>query len=157
MMNEEEDSQQIVVFKLDNKLYGVNIGQIREITRMSEISPVPNAPSCIEGVTNLRGQVTTVINLRTKFGMPKKEYDKDSRMMIIESGGRSAGAIVDSVTEVAMIPKADIEQTPELTKSNQQYLSYLRGIGKKEDKLIILVDLRELLQYEQLSELTCSQ
>jgi purine-binding chemotaxis protein CheW len=156
MMNEDEESQQIVVFKLESKLYGVNIDQIREITRMSEISPVPNAPSYIEGVTNLRGQVTTVVNLRTKFGMPKKEYDKNSRMMIIESGGRSAGAIVDSVTEVALIPKANIEKTPELAKTNEKYLSYLRGIGKKDDKLIILVDLRELLECEQPAELTCT-
>jgi purine-binding chemotaxis protein CheW len=152
MINEDEESQQIIMFKLDDKLYGVNIGQIREITRISEISPVPNAPSYIEGVTNLRGQVTTVVNLRKKLAMPHKEFDKESRMMIIESGGRSVGIIVDSVTEVTMVSKADIEETPELARTAQVKSSYLKGIAKKDSRLIILVDLLDLLEWDNLPE-----
>jgi purine-binding chemotaxis protein CheW len=153
MSSKDADKQQLIVFKLEDKLYGVNIDQIREITRIDEISPVPNAARYIEGVTNLRGQVTTVVNLRKKLGMPHKEFDKESRMMIVESEGRSVAVIVDSVTEVTMISKTDIEETPELARTTQETSSYLKGIGKKDKKLIILVDLRDLMDWENLPEI----
>jgi purine-binding chemotaxis protein CheW len=144
----DAEKQQIIVFKLDNKLYGVNIGQIREITRICEIAPVPNSPPYINGVTNLRGQVTTVIDLRRRLGLPLKGFDKESRMMVIESEGRSAGMIVDSVVEVTMLPRSDIEETPELARTDEDHTAYLKGVGKKEGKLIILVDLHELLEWK---------
>lgn len=145
MSDKDAERQQIIVFKLDEKMYGVNIDQIREITRIGEISPVPNSPSYIEGVTNLRGQVTTVIDLRKRLGMSSKTFDKQNRMMITESENNSEGVIVDSVAEVTMIPKADIEETPEIARASKDKSSYLKGIGKKDGKLIILVDLNELL------------
>ena len=146
MNQEDTETQQIIVFNLEDNLYGVNIGQVREITRVGKISPVPNSPEYIEGVTNLRGQVTTVIDMRKRLDMPEKELDKDSRMVIIESEGRSVGMIVDSVTDVTKLPKADIEETPELATAAKNKSSYLKGIGKKGDNLIILVDLHELLE-----------
>jgi purine-binding chemotaxis protein CheW len=150
MSNKDTEKQQIIVFKLDDKQYGVNIEQIREITRIGEIAPVPNSPSYINGVTNLRGQVTTVIDLRKRLGMAPKEFDKDSRMMVIESQGRSVGMIVDSVAEVTMLPKTDIEETPEIARATDDKSAYLKGIGKKGDKLIILVDLHELQEWKAL-------
>ena len=144
------------MFYLDDKLYGVNILRVREITRISEIAPVPNAPSYVEGVTNLRGQVTTVINLRKKLGMPQKKIDDESRMIIMESEGKLAGIIVDSVTEVTTIPKSDIEETPELARTSKEHTSYVRGVGKKDNKLIILMDLHEMLEYEYLPEMVCA-
>jgi purine-binding chemotaxis protein CheW len=144
------ERQQIIVFKLDERLYGVNIGQIREITRIGEIAPVPNSPPYINGVTNLRGQVTTVIDLRKRLGLPQKGFDKESRMMVLESEGKSVAMIVDSVAEVTMLPRSDIEETPELTRVDEDRSSYLKGIGKKEGKLIILVDLHELLEWKTL-------
>ena len=150
MSNKDTEKQQIIVFKLEDKQYGVNIEQIREITRIGEIAPVPNSPSYINGVTNLRGQVTTVIDLRKRLGMVAKEFDKDSRMMVVESQGRSVGMIVDSVAEVTMLPKTDIEETPEIARANDDKSAYLKGIGKKGDKLIILVDLHELQEWKTL-------
>ena len=141
MNKNDSDQQQVIVFKLDDKLYGVNIGQVREITRVSEISPVPNAPAHIKGVTNLRGQVTTVIDLRVKLGLTAKDYDKHTRMMIIEAKGSSKGMIVDQVAEVTMIPKIDIEETPEIARASLGGASYIKGIGKKDNRLIILVSL----------------
>ncbi len=119
MNQEDTETQQIIVFNLEDNLYGVNIGQVREITRVGKISPVPNSPDYIEGVTNLRGQVTTVIDMRKRLDMPQKELDKDSRMMVTELEGRSVGMIVDSVTDVTKLPKADIEETPELATAAQ--------------------------------------
>jgi purine-binding chemotaxis protein CheW len=149
MGTQDSERQQIIVFKLDEKLYGVSIGQIREITRIGEIAPVPNSPSYIIGVTNLRGQVTTVIDLRKRLGLPIKGFDKESRMMVVESEGKSVGMIVDSVAEVTMLPRSDIEETPELARKDEDHSSYLKGIGKKEGKLIILVDLHELLEWKE--------
>jgi purine-binding chemotaxis protein CheW len=150
MSNKDTEKQQIIVFKLDDKLYGVNIGQIREITRIGEIAPMPNSPGYINGVTNLRGQVTTVVDLRKRLGLPTKNFDKESRMMVIESQGKSVGMIVDSVAEVTMLPRADIEETPEIARATDDKSSYLKGIGKKDDKLIILVDLHELQDWKSL-------
>jgi purine-binding chemotaxis protein CheW len=144
MSKNDTEKQQIIIFKLDEKLFGVDIGQIREITRVNEISPVPNAPSYIKGVTNLRGQVTTVIDLRKKLEIQAKEFDKSTRMMVIESKGTPKGMIVDCVAEVTMIPKADIEETPEITKIMDGTSAYIKGIGKKDNRLIILVDLKKL-------------
>ncbi len=152
MTSKDAEKQQVIVFKLDDKLYGVNIGQVREITRIGEISPVPNSPEYIEGVTNLRGQVTTVIDLRKRLGMRAKQFDKYTRMMVVESQGNSQGMVVDSVAGVTMIPNADIEETPEIARS-QNRSSYIKGIGKKDNKLIILVNLHELLKAKAISEI----
>ncbi|MCW4035319.1 MAG: chemotaxis protein CheW [Candidatus Bathyarchaeota archaeon] len=153
MRNDHEDSLQIIVFYLDDKLYGVDINNVREITRVNEITPVPNAPHYVEGVTNLRGKVTTVINLRKKLGMPQKDVGDESRMILMESNGKLAGIIVDSVTEVTAIPRRDIEATPELVRASQEHTSYVRGVGKKDNKLIILMDLSEMLECEYLTEM----
>lgn len=150
MSKKDAEKQQIIIFKLDEKLYGVNIDQVREITRVGEISPVPKAPKYVLGVTNLRGQITTVIDLRKRLGMQPKAIDKQSRMMIIEAEGNSEGVIVDSVVEVTMIPKADIEEPPKIMEASKNKSNYLVGIGKKDNKLIILLDLRKLLSPEAL-------
>ncbi|MEM3730996.1 MAG: chemotaxis protein CheW [Candidatus Bathyarchaeia archaeon] len=142
----ETDKQQIIVFKLEDRFYGVDISQIREITRVGEITPMPNSPFYIEGVTNLRGQVTTVIDMRKKLGLPTKKVGKETRMMVIEYDNRPVGMIVDSISEVTMLSKADIEKTPEITKKAQRESHYIKGIGKKDNKLIILIDLYELLE-----------
>jgi purine-binding chemotaxis protein CheW len=152
MNKKDADRQQIIVFKLDEKLYGVNIDQIREITRIGEISPVPNSPSYVEGVTNLRGQVTVVVDLRKRLGMQAKQFDKQSRMMVIESEGNPEGMIVDSVAEVTMIPKSDIEETPEIARASEDRSTYIQGIGRKDDKLLILVDLHKLVDQKDLGE-----
>ncbi len=143
MSKNDAEKQQLIVFRLDDKLYAVNIGQVREITRVGEISPVPDAPGYIRGVTNLRGQVTTIIDLRTMLGLPAKEFDKHTRMMIVESKGASVGMIVDAVAEVTMLPTSDIEKTPEIAKGSGSS-NYIKGIGKKDTKLIILVDIKQL-------------
>ncbi len=152
MDSKDSDKLQIIIFKLDEKLYGVHIDQVREITRVGEITPVPAAPRYVEGVTNLRGQVTTVIDLRKKFGMTPKTLDKQSRMMIIESPGKSEGVIVDSIVEVTMLPKADIEEPPEIARASRGKQKYITGIGKKDGRLIILIDLRRLLSAESNKE-----
>jgi purine-binding chemotaxis protein CheW len=140
----DTDKLQIIVFTLDDKLYAVKIGQIREITRMGEISPVPNSSDYILGVTNRRGQVTTVIDLRKRLYVNSKPFDKHTRMMIIENKGTAKGMVVDAVAEVTMLPKSDIEEMPEIAKANDGNSAFIKGIAKKDNHLIILVDLKAL-------------
>jgi purine-binding chemotaxis protein CheW len=144
MSKTETEKQQIVIFKIDNNHYGASIEQIREITRIGEISSIPNAPHYVLGVTNRRGQVTTVVDLRRILGMPDKEIDLHSRMLIIETKTTSKGIVVDAVEDATMLNKSDIEETPEIIKSIDDTSSFVRGIGKKDKKLIVLLNLKAL-------------
>ena len=138
------EETQLVVFTLCDTLYGVDVSQVREITELREITAVPGSSSFVEGVTNLRGQVTTVMDLRKRFGLDSKDLDKEGRIIIVESDGVPIGMIVDSVTEVLRIPTEDIESTPDLT--DDKTTDYIKGIAKLDDgTLMIVVDLERVL------------
>ena len=149
MSGNQTEKQQIIVFKLDDRHYGASIEDIREINRIGEISPVPNAPSFIMGITNRRGQVTTVIDLRTRLGFPSKELDQHSRMLVIESKSGSKGIVVDAVEDAVMLTNEEIEETPEIAKSTDESSNYVKGIGKKDQKLIIILDLKKVTYEEE--------
>ena len=95
-----------VTFKLGNEIYGVNVMQVREVLRYTDIAPVPGAPSYVLGIINLRGNVVTVIDTRARFGIPPAEVTDNTRIMIIESEKHVIGILVDSVAEVATTPPA---------------------------------------------------
>lgn len=101
-----------VTFKLGNEIYGVNVMQVREVLRYTDIAPVPGAPSYVLGIINLRGNVVTVIDTRARFGIPPAEVTDNTRIMIIESEKHVIGILVDSVAEVADLNTADIDDTP---------------------------------------------
>jgi len=143
MSANDAEKQQIIIFKLDNAHYGASIEQIREITRIGEISPVPNTPSYVLGITNRRGQVTTIIDLRSKLGITPKEIDAHSRMLVIETKSSSKGIVVDAVEDAIMLSKADIDDVPEIVKSTGDS-NYIKGVGKKDQKLIVILDLKAL-------------
>jgi purine-binding chemotaxis protein CheW len=144
MSKNDSEKLQIVIFKLGGRHYGVSIEQIREITRVGEISPVPNAPFYVLGVTNRRGQVTTIIDLRRRLNMPDKEIDQHSRMLVIETKNSSTGMVVDAVEDATMLAQSDIEETPQIAKTIDGSSDCVKGIGKKDQKLIILLDLKAL-------------
>jgi len=143
------DEAILVVFTLVDGLYGVNVSQVREITSMRETTPVPNSPHYVDGVTNLRGQVTTVTDLMRRFGLSDKENDDRSRVIVVEPDGVPVGMVVDSVSEVLRMPADAIEPVPEiLMESGGANIDseYIRGVGKRGDgALIILLDLEKLL------------
>ncbi len=137
---------QLVTFKLGNEEYAVDILRVQEINRMVEVTQVPNSHVFVEGVINLRGRVIPVINLRKKFGLNTKEVDNQSMIMVVDIDGDTIGLIVDSVSEVLRLPSDTIEPPPPLvTGSNSDYI---RGVGKMEDRLLILLDLNRLLSEE---------
>lgn len=136
---------QLVTFRLGAEEYGVDILKVHEINRMMDITAVPNAPDCIEGVINLRGKVIPVVNLRKKFGLPARETDGSTKIVIVDIG-TSAGMIVDSVSEVLRIPSDIVEPPPRMTTGIDS--ECIRGVGKLKDRLLILLDIEKLLGTE---------
>ncbi|WP_202319878.1 chemotaxis protein CheW [Archaeoglobus neptunius] len=143
---------QVVIFSLGNERYGVETSQVKEIIRVEEITSIPNAPDFIEGVINLRGQITTIINLRKRFGMKPKPIDNDTRIIVFEHNGSTIGMMVDTVTEVRYLSKEHIDELPSIVTAGARS-KFLRGVGKLPDGLLILVDLNRLQEeeYELLS------
>ena len=137
---------QLVVFSLNNTLYGVDVKQVREITPMGHVTPVPGAPFFVDGVTNRRGQVTTVIDLKKRFGiLEEKIEDRNEQVIIVEIDSTPIGMIVDTVIEVLQLESDAVESTPDVLESSID-IKYIKGIGKLDDgRLLIIVDLEEVL------------
>ena len=144
-----DDERQLVVFDLADEAYGVNIGTVREIIRMQQITQVPRTPDYVEGVINLRGKVIPVIDMRKRFGFPVAEHTKDTRIVVIDIGGADIGATVDAVTEVLRLGADSIEPPSAVISGNDS--DYLLGIAKLETRLIILLDLQRALSAESMS------
>ena len=147
-MDSARSTLQVVIFNLGNERYGVETSQVKEIIRAEEITAIPNAPEFIEGVINLRGQITTIVNLRKRFGMEPKPIDNDTRIIVFEHTGSTVGMMVDTVTEVKYLSKENIEELPNLITARSES-KFLRGIGKLPDGLLILVDLDKVLHGEE--------
>lgn len=141
-----------VTFKLDREIYGVNVMQVREVLRYTDIAPVPGAPSYVLGIINLRGNVVTVIDTRMRFGLSTAEVTENSRIMIIESEKQVIGILVDSVAEVVDLNTADIDDTPNV--GTEESAKFIRGVCNKDDELLILIDLNKLLTDDEWQEVS---
>lgn len=137
---------QLVSFNIGDEEFGVDILQVQEINRMLEVTKVPNAPEYVDGVINLRGKVIPIIDLRRRFGMPRKEHDKHTRIVVVELRGKVVGFVVDAVREVLRIPRDVTEPPPAIAGSDTD--EYITGVGKLEDRLLILLDLEKALNVE---------
>ena len=143
------DEKQLVIFDLVGESYGVDIGSVREIIRMQEITAVPKTPEHVEGVIDLRGKVIPVIDMRKWFGFPLTERTKDTRIVVIDIGGSDIGVVVDAVSEVLRLNSDAIEPpSPVLSTADSDCLL---GIGKLQNRLIIILDLKEALSAGELS------
>jgi purine-binding chemotaxis protein CheW len=142
---------QYLTFQLMTEQYGVPIETVREINRVGEITPVPRTPDFVKGVMNLRGKIIPVINLRVRFGMPSQDYTRDTCIIVIDTDFGQVGMIVDAVKEVADLTQAQIEPPPVL--GNEKTMSFIRGMGKIEDKVIILVDVVSALSHEHMTQI----
>ncbi len=142
---------QLVVFRLGNEEYGVDIQQVREIIKVPEITRVPKAPEFIEGVINLRGQITPIMDLRMRLDLPESQKGEDTRIIISELEKNIVGMIVDSVSEVLRISKKNIDPTP--TISTDVGVEFIKGVGKLGDRLLILLDLMKVLSKKEEKQL----
>lgn len=134
---------QLVIFELANEHYGVDIAAVEGIIKMQLITVVPHAPSFVEGVTNLRGAVLPVIDLRKRFNLPLEDTTKNSRIINITFDTFKVGMIVDAVSEVLRVPEDAIEPTPPIVTTVDS--AFITGIAKLEGRLIILLDLGKIL------------
>jgi len=139
----------IVGFNLGRETYGIPITALREIVRVPEITAVPDAPAYLEGVINLRGKIVSVIDLRKRFEKPATRLDRHSRILVVGHGGRLAGMIVDSASEVIKIPESDIESAPAMALENG--LDCVTGLGKYKGRLIILLNIDKVLATRELA------
>jgi purine-binding chemotaxis protein CheW len=133
----------IVGFRIGRETFGLPISSVREIIRVPEITVVPNAPEDIAGVTNLRGKIIPVIDLRKKFGVSDLEPHRQNRIVVVELEGRLVGLIVTSASAVLRIPASEME-APGNVFPNGEY-DYVRGVGKLNGRLVILLDLDKLV------------
>jgi len=133
----------IVGFQVGRETYGVPITSLHEIVRVPEITAVPDAPDYLEGVINLRGKIVSVMDLRKRFGEKQAALKRQNRILVVEHGGRLAGLIVDSASEVLKIPADAVEAPPAVFQEGG--LNCVTGLGKVGGRLVVLLDMSKLL------------
>ena len=137
---------QLVVFELDREFYGVNIAVVESIIKMQSITQLPQTPAYIKGVTNLRGTVLPVIDLSIRFGLESHSDTRQTRIIIVTMGSIKVGVMVDGVSEVLRISDKSIEPLPPMV--NSVNADFLKGIARLEDRLIILLDVERVLDFQ---------
>jgi purine-binding chemotaxis protein CheW len=142
---------QWVTFQLEEETYGINVMQVREVLRYTEIAPVPGAPDYVLGIINLRGNVVTVIDTRSRFGLMEGEITDNTRIIVIESEHQVIGILVDSVAEVVYLRSSEIDTTPSV--GTDESAKFIQGVSNRDGKLLILVDLNKLLTDEEWDEM----
>jgi purine-binding chemotaxis protein CheW len=153
MADSQEDTGQFqcVTFTLENEIYGINVMQVQEVLREVEVAPVPGAPHYVLGIINLRGNVVSVIDARTRFGLPTKDSDDMTRIIVIEVQQQIIGILVDSVAEVVDINRKEVDSAPNV--GNAESAKYIDGVVSRGDMLLILVDLNKLLSDTEWGEM----
>lgn len=149
--SEKDPILQWVTFRLGNETYGVNVMEVQEVLRYTDIAPVPGAPSYVLGIINLRGNVVTVIDTCQRFGLPPIDVTDNTRIVIIEAHNQVVGILVDSVAEVVYLRESEIETTPNV--GNEESAKFIQGVSNRSGELLILVDLNKLLGESQWQEL----
>ncbi len=149
------DEEQLVTFTINTEEYGIRIMQVQEINRIAEITAVPRAPYFVDGMTNLRGNVIPVINIRKLFALDDRKADDRTRIIIVDIGGNKTGLRVDQVNEVLRLSKRDIEKTPNIVVSGG-INKYLEGVCKIDHgkRMVILLNVEKILDEKELMNLT---
>jgi purine-binding chemotaxis protein CheW len=136
---------------LADEIYGINVMQVQEVLRVSEIAPVPGAPHYVLGIINLRGNVVTVIDTRIRLGLSTSEVTDSTRIVIIEGNKHVVGILVDCVAEVVDLPTSEVESAPNV--GNDESARYIQGVASRDGELLILVDLNKMLTDEEWEDL----
>ena len=145
---------QLVGFHVGQEEYGLDILRVQEIIRVQQLTRVPNAPEAMDGVMNLRGKIIPVIALRKRFGLEQIPTDRQTRIVVVEVQGTVLGFIVDSVSEVLRIPADTVAPPPHLGRVKQEYVS---GVGKLNERLLILLDVEQLMSGDDLNGISEAQ
>ena len=138
---------QLVTFEVGGEEFGIDIQAVHEIDRMLPISRVPQSPSEVEGVANLRGRIVPVTDLRRRFGLEPRERDEHNRIVVVEAGPRVAGLIVERVHEVLRIPAESVDPAPPTACPIDA--EFIAGVGRLEDRTVILLDASKFFRDDQ--------
>ncbi|WP_292461223.1 chemotaxis protein CheW [Methanothermococcus sp.] len=147
-----EDIPKVVVFKLSSNEYGLRVDEVREVLKLQDITALPNSPDYVVGVTNIRGEITPIIDLRKKLNISNRfeedNNDKDMLVMVIEIEGVPVGILVNAVNDVLQISNEQIEDLGEIRKNISD--NYIEGIAKIGNRLIILLNINNLINPKEL-------
>jgi purine-binding chemotaxis protein CheW len=154
MINANKKNQ-VVSFKIGRELFGVYIHMVQEIVRVPEITPVPEMPIFVEGVINLRGKIVSIVDLNKRLKIGESVKSRSNRILIVEVEKKVIGLLVDAVTEILRIPPEAIEPAPDIATAVGT--EYIMGVGKMPDKLIILLDLKNILNPEEIRRLSTDE
>ncbi len=139
------DDRQLVIFKIAGEEFGVDINEVKEIIRWEDVTRIPNTESYIKGVINLRGSIVVVNDLAMKLGLPSKEVDDDTRILVVEVDGNTVGMVVDSATEVLRLEGEKVQDAPDMITSGIDQ-NYIDGVGiLNEKRLLTLLDLTKVM------------
>ncbi len=149
-MHNQSDSEPFILFELAGTTYGVRSRFVQQVEMVEHVTPVPNAHTAVEGVMYARGQVVPALNLRVRFGFEKAPFDLRSRLIVVNTGGRVVGMIVDTAREFLNIPAAVIEAPPEAITGLSG--KYLEGIATLDGRLVLILNLEEVIDIESQQE-----
>jgi purine-binding chemotaxis protein CheW len=149
-IKQENELLQLVTFGIGEEEFGIDILKVQEIIRTMAITKVPNSPPYVEGVINLRGKVIPVIDLRGRFNMEYRAHDGHTRIIVLQIHGMIVGFVVDEVSEVLRIQSNTVEPPPPVVSGIES--EYIKGVGKLDDRLLILLDLDKLIPVEELAQ-----
>ncbi len=147
----EGELNQLISFEVGEEEYGLDILRVKEVIRIREITRLPKAPSFVRGIINLRGDVIPIIDLRDKFGLASQEYTAMTRVIVADVDAKLVGMVVDAASQVVRIPSDQIEPPPPIVGGLSA--EYIRGVGKLEEKLIILLNIDRILSTQEKVEL----
>jgi purine-binding chemotaxis protein CheW len=147
----EEDLNQLISFIVGDEEYGLDILRVKEVIRIREITRLPKAPSFVKGIINLRGDVIPIIDLRDKFGLEVQEYTTTTRVIVVDVEAKLVGMVVDAASQVVRIPADQIDPPPPIAGGLST--EYIRGVGKLDDRLVILLNIDRILTQEEKVEL----
>ncbi|MEI8390660.1 MAG: chemotaxis protein CheW [bacterium] len=149
LLNTESDELQLIAFKLGKEEYTVPIETVQEIIMPQITTHIPKSPRFVEGIINLRGHIIPVIDGRKRFDIEISENNADTRVIVLELDDHTVGLIVDSVSEVVHLKKSNIEPTPIESDEN----SFIVGVGKHQDRLLLLLDASKILDIKETEHL----
>lgn len=138
---------QLVIFSLGKEEYGVDIMQVKEIVTYKEPVKVPNTPQFVEGIINLRGEIIPIVNLKKRFNIPGEDIGDQTRVIVMSIDSKKVGFIVDDASEVITINNENIEPAPEIVAGIDR--RYITGIGKVEERILIILDLDKLFSEKE--------
>ena len=150
----DTEIRQLISFTVGGEEYGLDLLRVKEVIRITQITWLPKAPSCVKGIINLRGEVIPIIDLRERFGLAQQESTALTRVIVVEVEGRPVGMVVDSASQVVRVPADQFDEPPRVMgRGTQEFIS---AVGKVDERLVIMIDVDRILSTEEMTQIAGS-